>query len=76
LGYVREWLARPNARFLTPGSRHLEVAFGLLTDVDTAANLTTDVQIAAYAIENHAEVHSSDTDFGRFPSLAWVNPLA
>jgi len=76
LDYVRAWLARPNTRFLIPGPRHLDVAFGLLTSVGIAANLTTDVQIAAYAVENRAEVHSSDTDFGRFPDLAWVNPLA
>jgi toxin-antitoxin system PIN domain toxin len=76
LEYVRAWLARPNARFLSPGPRHLDVAFGLLAGLGTAANLTTDVQIATYAIENRAEVHSTDTDFGRFPDLAWVNPLA
>lgn len=76
LGYVRAWLTRPNIRFLVPGPRHLDVAFGLLADVGTAANLTTDVQLAAYAVENGAEVHSSDTDFARFPGVQWVNPLA
>jgi hypothetical protein len=40
-----------------------------------AANLTTDVQVAALAIEYQAELHSNDADFGRFTQLRWVNPL-
>lgn len=73
---VEQWLAVPHVRFLVPGPRHLEVAFGLLRVLGTAANLTTDVQLAALAIELQAEVHSNDADFGRFPSLRWVDPLA
>ncbi len=75
IGYVSEWLAQPNVRFLQPGGRHLDIAFGLLRDLGTAGNLTTDVQLAALALEHHAEVYSNDTDFGRFADLAWVNPL-
>ena len=41
-----------------------------------AANLTTDAQLAALAIEHQGELHSNDADFGRFPRLRWVNPLA
>jgi predicted nucleic acid-binding protein len=41
----------------------------------SSANLTTDVQIAALALEHRAELHSNDADFGRFPGLRWVNPL-
>jgi predicted nucleic acid-binding protein len=37
--------------------------------------LTTDLHLAALAIENQAELHSNDTDFGRFPGLRWHNPL-
>jgi toxin-antitoxin system PIN domain toxin len=75
IGYVRQWLDRPRVRLLLPGPRHLDLAFGLLADAGTAGNLTTDVQLAALAIENQAELHSNDTDFGRFPGLRWVNPL-
>ena len=73
---VERWLARPHVLFLLPGPRHLELAFRLLRGLGTAANLTTDVQLAALAIEHQAELHSNDTDFGRFPQLRWVNPLA
>jgi uncharacterized protein len=75
-GHVRTWLDRPNVRFLVPGARHLDLAFGLLADVGTAGNLTTDAQLAAYAIEQDAEMHSNDTDFARFAGLHWINPLA
>jgi toxin-antitoxin system PIN domain toxin len=73
---VRRWLAQPNVTCLVPGSRHLEVAFRLLEALGVAANLTTDVQLAAHAIEHGGEVHSNDSDFGRFDGLRWVNPLA
>jgi len=74
--YVSEWLNRPNVRFLVPGPRHLDIAFELLNDVGTAGNLTTDIQLAAFALENDAEMFSNDSDFGRFPGLRWSNPLS
>jgi toxin-antitoxin system PIN domain toxin len=76
IGYVTGWLDRPNVEFAPPGVRHLEIAFDLLRGIGTAGNLTTDVQLAAYAIELDAELCSSDADFGRFPQLRWVNPLS
>ena len=76
LARVEEWLSDAPVLFLQPGPRHLAIAFGLLREAGVAANLTTDAQIAALAIEHQAEVHSNDADFGRFPGLRWVNPLA
>lgn len=75
LDRVNRWLAQPNARVLVPGPRHLDIAFELLRALGTAGNLTTDTQLAAFAIENGAILHSNDTDFGRFGGLHWVNPL-
>ena len=75
VGYVQEWLAQPNVELLVPGSNHLSIALDLLREIGTAGNLTTDVQLAAYAVEHGAEMHSHDTDFARFPDLTWVNPL-
>jgi toxin-antitoxin system PIN domain toxin len=74
--YVSEWMARPNVTFVVPGAGHLEVALGLLREVGTAGNFTTDVQLAALALERDAELCSNDTDFGRFGGLRWTNPLA
>lgn len=75
IDYVHDWLGQPNVDLLAPGPSHLTIALGLLQDIGTAGNLTTDVQLAAYAIEHQGEMYSNDTDFGRFPNLKWVNPL-
>jgi len=75
LGRVESWFSRTRVRFLQPGPRHLEIASRLLRALGTAGNLTTDAQLAALAIENQAELHSNDSDFGRFPDLRWVDPL-
>lgn len=72
---VRRWLERPHAVLLVPGTRHLETAFRLLRALGAGANLTTDVQIAAYAVDYNGEVFSNDADFGRFEGVGWVNPL-
>jgi len=75
VGYVTGWLDQPNVSFLVPGPRHLDIAFDLLRGMGTAGHLTTDVQLAALAIEHNADMCSNDNDFGRFPRLRWVNPL-
>lgn len=76
IGHVLGWLDQPNVRFLAPGQRHLDIAFGLLRELGTAANLATDAQLAALAIEYDAELCSNDTDFGRFRTLHWVDPIS
>jgi uncharacterized protein len=60
---------------LTPGPRHFELLFDLLTNTGTGGNLTSDAHLAAIAIEHGAEVCSTDHDFGRFAGLRWRNPL-
>jgi uncharacterized protein len=73
---VESWFTRSTVRFLQPGPRHLVIAASLLRQLGSAGNLTTDAQLAALALENQAELHSNDSDFGRFPGLRWVDPLA
>jgi uncharacterized protein len=75
-GYISAWLGQPNVSHLVPGPRHIEIAFSLLRTVGTGGNLTTDVQLAALALEHDADMYSNDTDFARFSGLRWVNPLA
>ena len=72
---VETWLAQPHVHFLSPGPRFTDIAFDLLRKLGTAGNLTTDVQLAAHAIENQATLYSRDTDFARVPGLRWVDPL-
>ena len=72
---VRSWLAQPNVEIIHPGPRHADLVFGLLEEVGVGANLTMDAHLAALAIEHHATLHTTDSDFTRFPGLRWVNPL-
>src|SRR6185436_20593358 len=75
IGHIRSWLERPQVQILQPGSRHLELLESLMRASGVSGSLTTDVHLAALAIEHQAEVHSNDTDFSRFPGLRWSNPL-
>lgn len=75
LGHARSWLARPQARILQPGRRHLDLLDDLMRAGSAAGRLTTDAHLAALAIEHQAELHSNDSDFSRFPGLLWRNPL-
>jgi len=72
---IREWLDQPQVQILVPGPRHLDVFASLAEATGTAGRLTTNLHLAARAIENQADLHSNDTDFGRFPRLRWHNPL-
>lgn len=72
---VRSWLARPQAQVIEPGPRHLDLVAELAEAAGRAGTLTTDLHLAALAIETGAELCSNDNDFQRFPGLRWVNPL-
>lgn len=71
----RTWLQQDSVRIVTPGEQHAEILFGLLTNLGTAGNLTSDAHLAALALEYRAQIASTDTDFARFPGLRWFNPL-
>jgi toxin-antitoxin system PIN domain toxin len=73
---VRQWLAREHVLVLDPGPRHLQIIERLFAATGVAGNLTTDTHLAALAIEHQSELHSNDSDFGRFPGLRWRDPLA
>jgi toxin-antitoxin system PIN domain toxin len=73
---VAGWLSLPNVRRIAPGDEHWRILHSLLKECGTAANLTTDAHLAALAIEHWCELHSTDSDFGRFRHLRWRNPLA
>jgi toxin-antitoxin system PIN domain toxin len=76
LEIVDGWLAQSNVRFLSPREEHWRILRSLLSESGTAGNLTTDAHLAALAMENGAELCSTDADFGRFPALHWTNPFA
>lgn len=70
------WLAQPCATIVHPTDRHTFVLRELLGPFGTAGNLTTDAHLAALSIEHGAELCSSDSDFGRFAGVRWVDPLS
>ena len=74
---VESWFRHPHVTPINPGARHLGIFRKILNDAGgRGGNLVPDAHIAAIAMEHGAEVHSNDSDFGRFPGLRWRNPLA
>lgn len=76
VGYVDSWLAQPFVEPVVPGPSHWGILRSLLMASGTAGNLTSDAHIAALAIEQRAAICSTDHDFGRFPGVEHVNPVA
>lgn len=73
---VTDWLASDVAWTPNPTSRHGAVLGSLVVRYGLRANMVTDAQLAALAIEHGLAVCSADTDFARFTEIRWVNPLA
>lgn len=74
--HVRSWLARRHVRLHEILVDDVLCALGLLEQAGAAGNLTTNAQIAGIALRLDAEVHTVNLDFGRFPNLRFINPLA
>jgi toxin-antitoxin system PIN domain toxin len=70
------WFLQEAVVVLNAGDEHWPTLKRLLLDTGTAGNLTSDVHLAALALENGAELCSTDADFGRFTHLRWTNPLS
>ena len=75
LAYVRVWYQYPPVVPLNPGTEHLKYLQHNLEAAGAGGQLVSDAHIAALAMEYQAEVHSTDSDFSRFPGLRWRNPL-
>ncbi len=75
IGYVDEWLDRPNVGMVAPGPGHWPILKSLMRQAGTAGNLTTDAHIAAMALEHGCTICSADNDFKRFPGVSYINPL-
>lgn len=74
-GHVRAWLdADPT--WVPPATERTAEVYGRLVEAHRpTGNLVSDAQLAALAIEHGLTVLSADTDFARFPEVAWRNPL-
>jgi toxin-antitoxin system PIN domain toxin len=69
LDLVDDWLARPLTAILDPGDGHAAIVRELIERAGTAGDLTSDVHLAAIAIERGARIATFDTDFHRFRGL-------
>lgn len=72
---LEEWLALPSVRLLCPAAEEVQAALALIRAQGTAANLTTDAQIAATALAQGGVVVTSDSDFKRFAKVKTRDPL-
>jgi toxin-antitoxin system PIN domain toxin len=70
------WLAVEQVWIPQPGDRHAEILGELLADPSLTSRLVPDAHLAALAIEHGLTLCSTDGDFGRFPGVSWLNPLA
>jgi toxin-antitoxin system PIN domain toxin len=73
---VEQWLDIAAVWIPTPGDRHRQILGGMLASIGGRANLVPDAHLAALAVEHGLTLCSTDGDFGRFPGLRWVNPIA
>ena len=75
-GFVEQWLAR-RVTWVPPAPELTAAVYGrLAAEVNITGNLVPDAMLAALAIEHGQELWTADTDFARFPSLTWRDPLA
>lgn len=73
---VQAWLGCDNVCIPQPTDRHMEILSRLLAGARVTRDLTSDVHLAALAIEHGLTLCSTDGDFARFAGLRWINPLA
>jgi len=76
LSAVNEFLSQPTVRVVSPAAGHAETMIKLFRESGATGRLTTDIHLAALAIDLGARLATNDTDFARFPSLRTINPLA
>ncbi len=66
---VEEWLSLSHVHIPLPADGHFARLRAALESLGTAGNLTTDAHLATLAIERGYVLHTTDTDFARFPGL-------
>ena len=73
---VREWLACEPAWTPEPSEHHSKTMRELCESASVFGDLVPDAHLAALALDHGLTLCSADTDFARFPTLRWFNPLA
>ncbi|MBA3351522.1 MAG: type II toxin-antitoxin system VapC family toxin [Blastocatellia bacterium] len=73
---VESWLQQPCARLVQATDEHWKCFQRMLHAGNATGNLVSDAHLAALAFEHNCILHSTDSDFARFPGLKWRNPIA
>jgi toxin-antitoxin system PIN domain toxin len=73
--FIGALIARPTARLVNPGPRHIEIFEELCRRSGAAGKLVADAHHAAVAVEHGCTLVTTDSDFDRFPGLRWQHPL-
>ncbi len=72
---IQSWLEQPCVRLIQPTDEHWRLFQKMLKEGKAVGNLVSDAHLAALAVEHNCLLQSTDTDFSRFPSLNWANPI-
>ena len=75
LNLIDAWLQHPLIQIPEPGVNHWSLVKELILETGTAGNLTSDIHLAAIAIEHGAKLYTLDADFSRFRGLRWEKPF-
>jgi uncharacterized protein len=73
---VQSWFEQPCTLLIQPTDEHWAIFRRMLKEGNAIGNLVSDAHLAALAVEHNCVLQSTDTDFARFRSLKWNNPLA
>jgi uncharacterized protein len=73
---VERWLDAPATWVPSMGDGHRELLGRLIVAGDLRGNLISDAVLAALCLEHGLMIVSADSDFARFPSIVWFNPVA
>lgn len=72
---AEEWLSRTAAWVPVPGPRHRQLLSEIIGAIQPSGNIVPDAHLAALAREHGLTVASTDSDFGKFRDITWLNPV-
>lgn len=72
---VQSWFEQPCVRLIQPTEQHWALFQNMLHEGNASGNLVSDAHLAALAVEHNCVLYSTDSDFARFGSLKWENPI-
>ena len=75
LEYVQGLREQSACLAVAPGPKHWPIFVSLCRAAGARGNLVTDAYLAAIAVEQGAELITTDRDYARFPGRRWRHPL-